>query len=110
MTEGVVCIASPPPSPSAPVASPRPCVVLADCKADCDTEFDTCKSTSGTKCKKKKKCKKNCDAKPNLCPACEDNTIPGFGTSWCKMNVGAAGFCTDGDGKTKCKKTCGLCR
>ena len=65
---------------------------------------------SGDAKKARKKCKKNCDAKPNLCPACEDNTIPGFGTSWCKMNVGAAGFCTDGDGKTKCKKTCGLCR
>ena len=45
-----------------------------------------------------------------MCPACEDNTIPGFGTFWCEINVGAAGFCTDGEGKTKCKKTCGLCR
>ena len=55
------------------------------------------------------RCKKNCDAKP-LCPACEDNTIPGFGTSWCEMNVNAAGFCSSSDGTYKCKKTCGLCR
>ena len=84
---------------------------LADCKAGCDTDFNTCKSTGGNKCKKKRKnCKKDCNAKPNLCPACEDNTIPGFGTFWCEINVGAAGFCTDGEGKAKCKKTCGLCR
>ena len=25
-------------------------------------------------------------------------------------SIGAAGFCTDGEGKTKCKKTCDLCR
>ena len=87
------------------------CTVLADCKAGCDTDFNTCKSTDGNKCKKKRKrCKKNCDAKDNLCPACEDNTVPGFGTSWCEMNVNAAGFCTEGEGSTKCKETCGLCR
>ena len=76
-----------------------------------DTGFGTCKSNGAKKCKKKRKrCKKDCDAKPNLCPACEDNTIPGFGTSWCEMNVNAAGFCSSSDGTYKCKKTCGLCR
>ena len=78
---------------------------MADCKAGCDSDFGTC-TKSNRKCKKdRKKCKKAC-----VCPACEDNVIPGFGTFWCEINVGAAGFCTDGGGKTKCKKTCGLCR
>ena len=83
---------------------------MADCEAGCVTNFQSCKSNGGTKCKKtRKKCKKDCAAEP-LCPPCEDNTISGFGTFWCEMNVGAAGFCTEGEGSTKCKKTCGLCR
>ena len=83
---------------------------MADCEAGCVTTFQSCKSNGGMKCKKaRKKCKKDCAAEP-LCPPCEDNTISGFGTFWCEMNVGAAGFCTDGEGSTKCKKTCGLCR
>ena len=82
---------------------------MADCEADCVTQFNTCKSDGGNKCKKKKKnCKMACKEE-HLCPPCEDNTISGFGTFWCEINVGTAGFCADGVGKTKCKKTCGLC-
>ena len=51
----------------------------------------------------------DCEVDPTLCPACEDNTISGFGTYWCKMNVDVANFCASDDGKSKCKKTCGLC-
>ena len=83
---------------------------MADCKAGCVADHITCRSNGAKKCKKKRKdCKNGCAEKP-LCPACEDNTISGFGTFWCEINVGAAGFCTDSEGKTKCKKTCGLCR
>ena len=90
---------------------PLPCTVLANCEATCVTDFQTCKSNGGTKCKKtRKQCKQDCAAAPNLCPPCEDNTFPGFGTSWCQMNVGAAGFCADPHDGEKCKKTCGLCR
>jgi hypothetical protein len=61
---------------------------------------------SGTKCKKKNKgCKNACPTNPDTCPACEDNTISVFGTFWCEMNVDAAGFCTEGEGKTKCNYT-----
>ena len=43
-------------------------IVLADCQADCLTNFDTCKSLDGVnKCKRKKKrCKKAC-ARATLC-------------------------------------------
>ena len=91
---------------------PRPCVryLLAVCKAGCDTDFDACKSVGEGGCKKpKKKCKKDCEVDPTLCPACEDNTISGFGTFWCEMNFDVAGFCAGDDGKSKCKKTCGHC-
>ena len=100
----------PPSLPPPPPAPPLPCIVLADCEANCTTAFQTCKSNGENKCKKKRKmCKNDCAAEPSLCPPCEDNTIPGFGSWWCELNAPDPSFCSNEAQMSKCKKTCRLC-